>query len=63
MTTKTPQELLITIRLSNDAFCDAPQHEVARILSELAYHFKENGLSDRALHDINGNTVGRSYLT
>lgn len=63
MTANPPQELLITIRLSNDAFCDAPEQEVARILSSLATEFQTNGLSDRPLRDVNGNTVGRSYLT
>lgn len=63
MTAHKPQELLITIRLSNDAFCDAPEQEVARILSSLATDFEANGLSDQPLRDINGNTVGRSYRT
>lgn len=52
-------DITITINTDNAAF-EGPycQHEVARILSELATKIKRNGIYDGNLRDGNGNTVG-----
>jgi hypothetical protein len=53
----------IEIDTSNAAFDDAPMHEVARILRELADYLEEtDNATDQPLRDVNGNRVGRAGL-
>jgi hypothetical protein len=52
----------VEIELGNDAFGDAPEVEVGRILSRLAEHIASFGGDGGPIRDINGNTVGRWAL-
>lgn len=47
----------ININCSNAAFDDAPEIELARILSHLVNELRE-GIRPTVLIDLNGNTVG-----
>ena len=52
--------LTITVDLDNATFEGFnPEVEAVRILRKLADNY-ELGLTDRTLHDFNGNTVGKS---
>jgi hypothetical protein len=55
--------ITITINTDNSAFCDIPEIEVARILTEIAEIFENNGLSEFSLTDFNGNNVGKIKIT
>ena len=50
----------LEIRCAGDAFADAPNHEVAGIMHELAYNLVENAGTDGRgnLMDGNGNDCG-----
>jgi len=50
----------IAIECNNAAFVDqGPGQELARILRDLADRLEVEGVTDRALMDLNGNRVGR----
>lgn len=58
------KRIVITIDMKNDALTTYPEAAVAGILSELK-HMALHGLDwidGMALHDINGNTVGKSVI-
>jgi len=49
----------ISIECSNAAFIDqGPEQELSRILRDLADRLDSEGITDRALFDLNGNRVG-----
>lgn len=50
----------IKIEMANAAF-EEPASELARILRDLAKKI-EDGQTDCALRDVNGNTVGRFFI-
>lgn len=53
------REIKITIKTTNDAFCDGnAEREVARIIYNLSGHLM-NGEKKEILMDINGNKVGK----
>lgn len=61
----------IEIRTSNAAFCDpytgetdnlAMETEIIRIIKDQVLPLLRDGVTDRNLRDINGNTVGRMEL-
>jgi hypothetical protein len=52
----------ICIEMDNDAFCDDPAQEVARILREYADKIECGGTMERMLADINGNCVGSALI-
>jgi hypothetical protein len=53
----------IEIDTSNSAFDNAPMHEVARILRELATYLEESEYAtDQPLRDADGRRVGRAGL-
>lgn len=62
--TETTMKLTITIDMDNAAFADYPGPEIVRILRRLAQEYCDWGIDgtwgsrNRALRDINGNTVG-----
>jgi len=56
----------ITIDMGNDAFCDTPGFELARILRGLADRLDGDDCSDGysfVLSDINGNSVGTAEIS
>lgn len=59
--------LTLTIRTGNAAFGDAPAHEVARMLRDLADRLEAGGdLVDDSgayLRDVNGNRAGHFYVS
>lgn len=57
---KGPEMFTLTIDTANDAFNDAPERELARILRNVADKLETVGTGNRApVRDVNGNTVGR----
>jgi hypothetical protein len=58
------RQIVITINIEHDELSTYPEAGVASILSQLK-HMSLNGLDwidGMALHDINGNTVGKSVI-
>ena len=55
-------EYIIKINCDNAAFTENPGMEVARILRKLADIVESNGLQNKKLMDINGNSVGYTVL-
>ena len=58
------KRIVITIDMKHDELSTYPEAGVASILSQLK-HMSLNGLDwidGMALHDINGNTVGKSVI-
>ena len=51
-------DISIYINCDNASFCDIPEIEVSRILSELAEDIEYCGVKERKLMDFNGNEVG-----
>lgn len=49
----------IEFSTDNDAFADSPEHEIARILEELANLFQYGVPDDGTLYDANGNKIGQ----
>ncbi len=56
-------QITITIECSNDAFGNAPEVEVARILEELSENVSLYGIDDEPIQDICGNVVGRMEVS
>jgi hypothetical protein len=53
----------VYIRCESEAFEDSPSHEIARILTNLAYVIVHDAPGTNAvLRDVNGNQVGRWEL-
>jgi len=52
----------LEINLGNAAFEDYPEIELSRILCDIAYSIRDNGLNSWNVQDCNGNTVGRMTL-
>jgi hypothetical protein len=58
-------DIVITINTDNDAFSGNPKREIARIVQDFAAHLCNSpghpleNFNGTALHDFNGNTVGR----
>lgn len=53
----------VQIETGNAAFDDSPATEIARILRDLARRFEEGICDTVNLYDINGNKVGRCYVS
>lgn len=54
-----PDFVEIRIEFGNDAFADAPETELGRILRELADDIESGAAGEYCvLQDVNGNTVG-----
>ena len=58
------KRIVITIDLEHDALTTYPEAGVAGILSELKHMvlYGLDWIDGMALHDINGNTVGKSVI-
>ena len=56
-------KITITINTENAAFDDNAAPEVNRILKKLQNRFTNTGFEDRAIMDVNGNTVGNVEVT
>ena len=56
-------DIKITLNTDNDSFQPSPSMEVARILGNAIDDMQIEGLRERPLMDMNGNTVGRIELT
>ena len=57
------KQLVIKIDLKNSAFDDYPEEEIKRILTKYTNNIISLNDCDSVLKDINGNTVGESYIT
>jgi hypothetical protein len=61
-------KFVVSIETDNAAFEDAPENEIARILSELADKVEGRGMAvvtvfgSLTLRDINGNIVGKAEV-
>jgi hypothetical protein len=55
--------ITITLNCDNAAFCDIPEIEIYRILSELADNIDEKGIQAQSLRDFNGNIVGKMEVS
>ncbi len=56
--------ITLTINTGNAAFTlNGEEYETARILRDLAERITDNGLQDRTIRDINGNSVGKLTVT
>ena len=62
-TDEYPYKFTIDLDLSNDAFQQDATYEIARILRKLILKMEETQRGNHNLQDINGNTVGKSYVT
>jgi len=61
-------KIKIEIDLENDAFAENPGAEAAKILSEIALHLANVGITPRRyltapIRDTNGNTCGKYTFT
>lgn len=52
----------LTINTNNDAFFNAPRHEIIRMLDVVVVQL-QGGKESATLRDTNGNTVGEWTLT
>ncbi len=48
----------VSIKTGNAAFGDEPEHEICRILRDIAKQMESNGYLQGSCYVINGNTVG-----
>ena len=56
----------LTVDMGNDAFTDAPDDELARIIQHTAQKIATQGFEKSesvAVHDVNGNRVGAWKVT